>query len=100
MFKILKLNKMSTNTKPKKLKEILSEDNSHEDMDLHIDGCKNTTELEMLKVRDEINKQKKIINGLYRRVNFSASEIYTERLKLELLEKKLKGLTEILKELF
>lgn len=86
--------------KPKKLKEILTEDSAKEDMDLHIDTCKNNTEKEMLIIRDEINKQKQVISTVYKNEKFSASVLYTERLKLELLENKLTGLKNILSELF
>ncbi len=91
---------MKTDSKPMKLKEILSTDSTQEDMDLHIDTCKNNTDLEMLKVRDEINKQQKVINAVYRNPTFSASTLYTERYKLQLLKDKLTGLQNILKELF
>ena len=91
---------MKTDSKPMKLKEILSTDSTQEDMDLHIDTCKNNTELEMLKVREEINKQQKVINAVYKNEAFSASTLYTERYKLQLLNEKLTGLQNILKELF
>lgn len=84
----------------KKLIDILKDDNQVSDLELHVDQCKINTEQESVTLRAEINKQKKIINGVYREENFSASKLYTERLKLELMEKKLDGLNAILKELF
>lgn len=90
----------SKNKEEKKLIDILKEDTQVSDLELHVDQCKINTEQEIVTLRGEINKQKMVIGNVYKDTNFSASKLYTERLKLELLEKKRDGLEAILKELF
>ena len=86
--------------KSKKLIDILSEENSTQELKLQVEDSKINTDSEINAVKKDINKQEKEINTILREVDFSASKLYNARLRLTLLNNKLEGLTNISSELF
>lgn len=81
-------------------KESIAKDHEMEDIQNHIDESSINTDQEILAIKKELNSQKKKIQAAILSKPFSASVLYSERSKLELVQRKFDAITKIKEELF
>lgn len=85
-------NSIITSTQEEKNKEFA--------LSQYLEEAENTTRSEITAMKKQIHEADNAIQAIYKQDTFSASDLYNELAKKELLERKLKGLNKILKELF
>lgn len=94
---------MKTKQTGKKLIDILSvskETKENEAISTQVKQAHINTQQEILDLQGQLNKQDAVINSALSKNPFSATVLYAARKEKALLEMKLKGLEDILSELF
>ncbi len=94
---------MKAKTASTKLIDILSvskETNEKEATLTQVSQAHINTQQEILDLKGQLNKQKAVISAALQNDPFSATKLYVARKEKSLLELKLKGLEDILSELF